>query len=242
MEESLNESLSEDAFTDRLSEYLDDDDLGARERREIEAHLRTCAKCRSVLDDLREVRAQARALPDTAPLSDLWTGVEDRISPGARGFSRASVAELKLRAPGVRKISFTIPQAIAASLALMLVSGGMVWLLRTGGRQPESGIVAVERPRTPAMTPANFADPQYDEAVADLERTLEVGRGKLDPETIRVLEANLQAIDRAIEQSKQALEADPANLFLNAHLATARQRKLALLRRASALAGSDSSS
>ena len=117
-----------------------------------------------------------------------------------------------------------------------------MWLLRAGGGQTDRGIVAVERPRTPQITPANFADPQYDQAVADLERTLEVGRGRLDPETIRVLEANLQAIDRAIEQSQQALEADPANMFLNAHLATARQRKLALLRRASALAGSDSSS
>ena len=145
------------------------------------------------------------------------------------------IARLKPRAAGTRRISFTVPQAIAASLALMIVSGGMVWLLRAGGEQTDRGIVAVERPRTP-MTPANFADPQYDEAVADLERTLEVGRGRLDPETIRVLEANLQAIDRAIEQSQQALEADPANMFLNAHLATARQRKLTLLRRASALA------
>jgi hypothetical protein len=238
MEESANEAFpSDDAFTDRLSEYLDDEDLDRRERREIEAHLRTCAGCRLVLDDLREVRAQARELPDVAPATELWRGIEDRISPGTRG-----VKTLKFSPAASRRISFTIPQAIAASLALMLVSGGMVWLLRTGGQRPESGIVAVERPRTPEMTPANFADPQYDEAVADLERTLEVGRGRLDPETIRVLEANLQAIDRAIEQSKQALEADPANLFLNAHLATARQRKLSLLRRASALAGMESSS
>ncbi len=231
----------EDAFTDRLSEYLDDEDLGALERREIEAHLRSCAACRIVLDELREVRAHAQALPDVPPAADLWPGIEEQISPAARGFSRAAadasmVARLKPRAAGAtRRISFTVPQAIAASLALMIVSGGMVWLLRAGGEQTDRGIVAVERPRTP-MTPANFADPQYDEAVADLERTLEVGRGRLDPETIRVLEANLQAIDRAIEQSQQALEADPANMFLNAHLATARQRKLTLLRRASALA------
>ena len=229
----------EDAFTDRLSEYLDDEDLGALERREIEAHLRSCAACRIVLDELREVRAHAQALPDVPPAADLWPGIEEQIS--ARGFSRAAraatmVARLKPRAAGAtRRISFTVPQAIAASLALMIVSGGMVWLLRAGGEQTDRGIVAVERPRTP-MTPANFADPQYDEAVADLERTLEVGRGRLDPETVRVLEANLQAIDRAIEQSQQALEADPANMFLNAHLATARQRKLTLLRRASALA------
>ena len=232
----------EDAFTDRLSEYLDDEDLTAQDRREIETHVGSCAACRTVLDELREVRARGRSLPDAPPVADLWPAIEDRISPA----SASVIARLKPRAAGApgptRRISFTIPQAIAASLALMLVSGGMVWLLRAGGSQTDSGIVAVERPRTPEITPANFADPQYDRAVADLERTLEVGRGRLDPETIRVLEANLQAIDRAIEQSQQALEADPANMFLNAHLATARQRKLALLRRASALAESDSSS
>ena len=171
----------EDAFTARLSEYLDDEDLDARERREIDEHLRACAACRLVLDDLREVRAHARALPDVPPVADLWPGIEEQIGGqiGARSFSSASTfrdARLKPRAPGAaRKISFTIPQAIAASLALMVVSGGMVWLLRAGGEQTDRGVVAVERPRAPEMTPANFADPQYDQAVADLERTLEVG-------------------------------------------------------------------
>ena len=55
-----------------------------------------------------------------------------------------------------------------------------------------------------------------------------------------MLEENLLAIDRAIEQSRAALTKDPANRFLNTHLASARQRKLALLRSATALASSKS--
>jgi len=86
------------------------------------------------------------------------------------------------------------------------------------------------------VRPANFADEHYDEAVADLQKTLESGRQALDAETIRVLEENLAAIDRAIDQSRRALAADPANIYLNTHLASARQKKIALLRRASALA------
>jgi hypothetical protein len=89
---------------------------------------------------------------------------------------------------------------------------------------------------TPEITPAHFADAHYDDAVADLEQTLSAGRAKLDQETVRVLEDNLRAIDRAIEQCRRALAADPANVYLNSHMADARQRKLALLRRASALA------
>jgi hypothetical protein len=52
---------------------------------------------------------------------------------------------------------------------------------------------------------------------------------------VRVLEQNLATIDKAIAQSRQALEGDPGNTFLNSHLISARQRKLALLRRATAL-------
>src|SRR4030095_11690145 len=90
------------------------------------------------------------------------------------------------------------------------------------------------------ITPANFSDPHYDEAIADLERALESGRDKLDPETVRVLQDNLDAIDRAIDQCRRALAADPANAYLNSHLADARNRKLALLRRVSALVDAQS--
>ena len=62
------------------------------------------------------------------------------------------------------------------------------------------------------------------------------GRNRLDPETVRIIEDNLLSIDQAIEQSRKALRADPANVYLNSHFAASRNRKLALLRRATALA------
>jgi hypothetical protein len=57
----------------------------------------------------------------------------------------------------------------------------------------------------------------------------------LDPETVRVLEANLMAIDQAIDQCRKALRNDPSNVYLNNHFVESRNRKLALLRRATAL-------
>jgi hypothetical protein len=50
-----------------------------------------------------------------------------------------------------------------------------------------------------------------------------------------VIERNLRAIDQAIRESRAALDADPANTYLNSHLADARRRKLELLRRAAGL-------
>jgi Putative zinc-finger len=214
-----------DSYTDRLSDYLDDE-LSASERSHVDAHLRECGECRTTLADLRAVAARAARLTDAAPATDLWPGVATRIGgkPGVLPFRLA------------RRITFTLPQLVAASLALMVLSGGVVWLARLGGDRTDFPRVVAEV--APAVSPANFADAHFDDAIADLQQTLDAGRAKLDPETVRVLEANLAAIDRAIDQCRRALAADPANAYLNGHLAEAKRRKLALLRRATALAGS----
>jgi anti-sigma factor RsiW len=202
-----------DAWSDRLSEYVDGE-LDARDREALDAHLMACERCRADLARLRAIVATAQALPDRPPAADLWPGVEAGIR--------------RSRREG-RRFSFTLPQLVAAGLALMLLSGGMVWLARIGGARTELP------PAAARVVPANFADAAYDEAIGDLERTLQAGRARLDPRTARILDANLRSIDEAVAQCRQALEADPANGFLNTYLAQARSRKLELLRRAAAL-------
>src|SRR6476661_311378 len=108
-----------DAFTDRLSDYLDDEDLGDRERREIAVHLEGCAECRATLRELRAVTARAAALADTPPDADLWAGVRQRID-----VPPAAAASAFRRLTPRRRFSFTLPQLVAASLALMVLSGG----------------------------------------------------------------------------------------------------------------------
>jgi hypothetical protein len=227
----------DDRFNDRLSEYLDDE-LDAGDRRELETHLATCERCRDDLAALRAVVARARALPDTAPVAGLWDGVARQIG------ARPALASR----PASRRFAFTLPQLVAAGLALMVLSGGTVWLARIGGDRTDfPSVVATDFAGTeigadgePAVRPANFADGAYDSAIADLQRALEDGRGRLDKDTIRILEENLQTIDRAITQCREALTADPANVYLNSYLVEARARKLELLRRAAAMVDSRS--
>ncbi len=208
-----------DQWTDRLSEYLDDE-LDATERRELEAHLTACASCRTTLDELKGVVSRAKSMTERPPTTDLWAGIEQRIA--AMG--------------GSRRYTFSLPQLAAAGIALMVLSGGAVWMLRQQTVEPAAPPTQAAVVDNPTVVPVNLADASYDEAVADLQRALEVGRSRLDPETIKVLEASLASIDQAIDQSQRALSADPANTYLYSHLAAARQRKLALLRRVSALA------
>jgi anti-sigma factor RsiW len=222
-------------WTDKLSDYLDGE-LAADERRAVDEHLTGCADCARTLDELRRVIDRAGTLRPRPPAVDLWGGVADRLAAGAR-----------IGAPDSKRISFTLPQLAAAAVLVAAVSGAAAFV---GGRversrNSERGAAVVADAATPP-TPApaeivtvGFADAQYDAAVADLERALKSGRGKLDASTIAALEQSLQAIDQAIDQARQALAADPANSYLSGHLVETRRRKLDLLRRATALTESN---
>ena len=228
-----------DQWTDRLSEYLDDE-LPPQERAALEAHLLECAPCGAVLADLKRIVARAQGLEDRLPDRDLWPGIAARIGASSGEVPAVDLAAARAR----RRWSFSLPQLIAAGIALMALSGGAAWLLHPVTRVP----VAV-RETTPAMPVAAagnsaraersvLAGRRYAAAVSDLERVLEQGRGRLDTTTVRVIERNLATIDSAIAQAQRALAADSANVYLNSHLAETMQRKLELLRQAAALVSS----
>ena len=217
-------------WTDRLSDYLDEE-LTPAERRDVEAHVAGCSECAAVLDDLRRVVARAKTIDARPPQADLWPRIAERIER-----------------PATRRFAFTLPQALAASLAIALLSGGIVWRLvgspeglHDENSQSTSPAVQAFRPaeQTSDVVPVSYADAQYDAAVVDLEKALKDGRGRLDQSTIAIVEHNLQIIDQAIDQARQALESDPANSYLSSHLVEARRRKLDLLRRATALTEGD---
>jgi len=134
--------------------------------------------------------------------------------------------------------------AAAAVLLIAATAGGTSLALRARTARlpavPGQGIVASPGARVmPAGLP-DKAQVSYDAAVSDLERALDAGRHRLAPKTVLVLEKNLARIDAAIDEARAALKADPANVYLNTHLANTMQQKLELLRQATALADAQS--
>jgi anti-sigma factor RsiW len=222
-----------DRWTDRLSEYLDGE-LPDGERVALEAHLATCAECSAILMQLGQVVRRARALKERAPSRDLWAGIATRI--GATAAGSPEIVDLASHRRGARRWSFSLPQLAAAGIALMALSGSAVWLLRSPEAIRPSAIASHPSGTTAVNASAKpNASQSYAAAVADLEGVLAAGRGQLDTTTVRVIEQNLAVIDRAIAQAQRALDADPANLYLNTHLAETMRRKLDLLRHAAAL-------
>jgi hypothetical protein len=212
---------------EQLSELLDAS-LSADERTALEAHLRDCVECAGLLDELRRVVTRAQALEDRPPRYDLWPGVAAAIGASP---------------PGRRRLVFSVPQLLAAGVALMVISGGVV-ALALRARAGDSPVAVATTPTTPsssgAVTPVSSSRSEhgYDAAVKELAAELEAGRGRLDSTTVRVVEQKLQLIDRAIAEAERALAADPGNTYLHGHLTQTRMRKLDLLRRAARLARS----
>lgn len=236
---------------DRLSAYLDDE-LTPDDANAVEAHVQSCDACRSAVEDLRALRvsAVAWAAAPAAPARDLWPGIAARLSgpratvPDDTDASRAGVvtnpaALSSLSTPWYRRRwSVGVPELALAASLVAAVSGATLYqrTVRPAPTAVEPAPVVAEiesfGPAEGGVVPVSFADAQYDAAVRDLERVLLNQRDRLDPRTVIVLERNLRVIDEAIREARAALGADPANTLLNSHLASARRRKLDLLRRA----------
>jgi len=219
-------------WTERLSEYLDGE-LAPDERAACDAHLASCPDCRIVLEELQLVASLARTDENVWPAQNLWPGILARIAS-------PRVVDFAAHAP--RRISFTLPQLALAASLLIAVSAGVAYVgagrVASRPTSQETPIQAMGEPMMPPsadIAPANFADAQFDRAVTDLERILVEQRDELDPRTVMVIERNLAAIDAAIQEARAALASDPANPFLNSHLADARRRKIELLRHATTL-------
>lgn len=229
MPETPPTDLAHARWAPRLSEYLDGD-LTPAERDACAAHLAACAPCAATLADLERVVTALGALSTAAPTAattadDGWTALAAAL-PSRRTAWRP-------RTPW-----------LAAAAAIALVTVGVVIgrreapaLART---EPTAPTTVVPIPATgaagadasPSLAASRAARPSYDASVRELEVLLRAERDRLSPETVAVLERSLRTIDAAIGEAQRAVASDPANPYLESHLARTRARKLALLRQA----------
>jgi hypothetical protein len=227
-----------DAFEQRLSEYVDGV-LTCEEAAAVKEHLTACASCAKTVAELREVAARAQELGDRTPPEDLWPGIAARIGvsgQSARAVGRQPSAELGWQR---RRFAFSIPQLAAAAIVLMAVSAGGMAVL-DGSRSGPGGGIATEPEGGPvpiaSLTTAGEAEASgYGQAIAELQEAVFYGEGKLDSLTVRKLVANLETIDRAIEEARQALQSDDSDPYLRHHLAEAQRQKVRFLRQTAAL-------
>lgn len=218
--------MMNDQWTDRLSDYLDDE-LAAGERAALEAHLATCPDCRTTLGELRQVVARAQTLEDSEPETDLWDGIHRELFPARR----TEVTPIR------RRFAFSVPQLIAASIGLVMLSGSATWMA-VRSLQPATGITQQPTPE-PGFVAVSYDSRAFSRtavAIAELQEELTANESQLDTATVRIVRQNLAVIDRAIGQAQKALQRDPNSAYLQLHLANTMRQKVELLRRANTLA------
>ncbi|MGQ0815976.1 MAG: hypothetical protein ACT4O1_16215 [Gemmatimonadota bacterium] len=118
-----------------------------------------------------------------------------------------------------------------AAAALLLIALSSLVTLALVERDAD---VAIERPNDIRLVGRDPLTLQrhYSEEVQELELVLRKSRGALSPETVKILETNLEIIDNAIREAHGALRADPNSALLVDVLRSAYERKLELLRQA----------
>jgi len=215
-----------DAWTDRLSEYIDGE-LDAAETAALEQHLKECDACAAIVVELRAVVGSATLAGGIEPERDLWQGIAARIG------AQPAVIPIR-RSP--RRFSFSAPQLAAAAVVLMALSGGAVYLLQQDATPQVAAGTIVQTaggagPVRDVSTAAPEPDPQVAADVDELERVLAENRDRLDPATVEIVERSIESIDLAIEAATSALDADPGNPYLHRQLDNTMRKKLDLLRR-----------
>ena len=211
------EHLDETAVNDKA-----DDALNEAERHEVDMHLAACADCRARVDAIRALRAQLASLPrDIAPPAHVLMDV------------RARTLDPALFASGGTVPWHGRPRMLAAAAVLLvaLSSAATALLLRDTPDPDGTSAVRTTAPATAtSMVALQAMERSYEDAIADLQRTLDDQQSGLAPETMRVLEANLDIIDKALAESRAALHADPGNDALTEMLRSGYERKLDVLR------------
>jgi len=205
-----------------LDDWLDGALAGAKAR-ELESHLAGCAPCRDRERQLRQLLAHAAALPRSmAPPRDLWPGIAERIERGSAW--SAFLASWQ-------------PVALAAAAAVVIGLAAFLWN-GSGPAAVRTLAMPSASPQLRAVTNTGIADPvlaaaarDYEQAAGALLEALQRRRAVLPAEDLARVEANLEVIDRALEEVRQALVKDPASPELNRMLVATHRKKVDVLRR-----------
>jgi len=200
----------------------------AASQADLDAHLASCAACRSLLADLEAMRGAAAGLPDFTPRAEVWTGLSARLA-----------GELAAR-PRPFWTGARVALAMAATLVVAVTSS--VWLLRGPATAPVPQASAVPAGPTAAGVIQSkedlvqdvdehlrIADEHYVKAITGLEQVVKGGEGALDPALAATLQKNLGVIDQAITESREAIKAQPNNQLAQTSLFEAFRQKVALL-------------
>jgi hypothetical protein len=217
-----------DAYRDRIDELVDATLDGAA-RRELDAHLATCAECRALAEDLLAIRRAAGHLPPLTPPDRIWQQIAPRVA--------APIVAAPRPAPNWRE-RMAVPLAIAAVLlaAVAITSVMRQWRNPSAPSQTPSAATTAGAPGSEAtdaelqslQAEVEQAQAHFENAIQKLDALAKDQRA-LDPQVAANLQKAQLVIDQSIDESRAALKVNPANERAQESLFEAFRTKISLL-------------
>jgi len=231
---------------------LVDGTLASEARARAEAHVETCADCRSILIDLRHIREEARRLPRVAPPPDGWARLNAALDAESKGKAKSTTPQKIVSLADARpekrvawqptRPMFWGSLAAAAILVLATATGLLMFYRGTPDSAPgttpagttASGQSAAHPEGTDLVqsveSELQLAEQHYQKAIAGLEQIAKEGQSSLDPQVAAVLAKNMGVIEQSIRESHDALKSHPTSELAQATLFEGLRRKVDLLK------------
>lgn len=216
-----------DRVEPRLSELVDGT-LQAAEAAALTAHLRECERCRAAADDLAAIRRAASTLERPAPPAAVWTRIAAALGPDESGPSGAAERGGPAPSPARPRLALAL-----ATLVVAVAIGGL-WIREARPpapplRPPELAVSAPPAVPLPGADAMAAAARDYTTVIDGLERIARADSQVLAPDIEATLTANLAIMDRAIDATEVALEAEPGDESLQRALLDVFGSKVELL-------------
>jgi hypothetical protein len=214
-------------FETAIDDYVDGT-LDAGARATLEAHLDRCHGCRALLTDLHALRAATRSLEPVVPAPQVWMRIAAAVEADRR--SRPVFGLFDFTAFDWRPI-------LSTAAVVIVLAGGMWASWRDVSSSPDrrsAKLAAVTTapvvsPLQPVGTTLDAAEQHYTNAIATLEQITKTGTDDLDAPTAEVVQSNLAVLDKAIGESRQALQQEPSSGVAQESLLDALRSKMTLL-------------
>ncbi|MBA3640441.1 MAG: anti-sigma factor [Acidobacteriota bacterium] len=224
--------MSCNRYRDAIHELVDGT-LGPVRRAELQTHLDVCPDCVALVADLQKIRDAAATLDPVQPRDHVWMQIAGRLRQEGRVTATAPARHHHLA-------------LLAMAAALVLAIAGSLYVLRltdapantdiatnTGATIPTKNDTTARGNAVSSDVVQGIAD---ELAAADQHYQSALSKLKdLHPETAAVIAENHEIIDRAIAESRTALQSEPQSAPAQHSLFQALSQKVTLLQSTIAL-------
>ncbi len=206
-----------------ISDYIDNS-LKKRQSARLEKHLHTCADCRKILEDFREIAKNARELEEITPSQDAWLKIRKRLTPEEQKI--LTLHPQKRTWFGYLFFPTKLKYALSAALLLVFVASAVTIGLKYSGG---NGILGKKDAMKYTLAKLDEAEWHYKKAIEALWEAVSAQEGNLTAQVAEVFRKNLKIIDSSIMACRETVLQEPENIDARNFLLAAYREKLDFL-------------